>query len=38
MSKAVYSRALEKYVKSNHPILRSQPYYWNQGIGKTKAK
>ena len=38
MSKAVYSKALNKYVKINHPILRKNPYYWNQGIGKTKAQ
>ena len=37
MSKAIYSKILNKYVRADHPILKKQPYYWNQGIGRTRA-
>jgi hypothetical protein len=38
MARSIYSKALNKYVLDGHPSLKKQPYYWNQGIGKTKAK
>jgi hypothetical protein len=37
MSKAIYSKILNKYVRADHPILKKQPYYWNQCIGRTRA-
>jgi len=36
-NRGVYSKVLNKYVRPDHPILKKQPYYWNQGIGKTQA-
>jgi hypothetical protein len=37
MPKSVYSKILNRYVRPDHPILKKQPYYWNQGIGQTEA-
>ena len=37
MPKSVYSKILNRYVSDDNPILKKQPYYWNQGIGRTVA-
>jgi hypothetical protein len=38
MAKSFYSKYLNKYISTDLQRLDKDPYYWRQGIGKTRAR